>query len=149
MKTDHLSETEIQQYIFDKTNCNNRIAEHIGVCDNCKAAVTTYQLLFSEIKQLPNPIFKFNLSALVLAQVPQKKPIFSWSDLFSYFMALILILAIVISGYLFRGYLTAILPPVFSSLLYQMATTAITITSFQILGIYKEYQRQTEILNIY
>lgn len=66
MTSKHLSEEEIQQWALDKTKCGTEVIAHMHDCENCRAGAETYHLLFAEIKQMPNPVFDFNVPGLVL-----------------------------------------------------------------------------------
>jgi hypothetical protein len=84
MKYKHLNDDEIQQYVLEKANCADEVIEHIKSCTNCKERAAQYSLLFEGIKQQEKPAFDFNLSELVVAQLPKsqhshsyKKPFFS------------------------------------------------------------------------
>ncbi|MGU3377529.1 hypothetical protein [Chryseobacterium sp. M5A1_1a] len=85
MKNMHLSETEIQQYVLNKADCDNAITEHILQCPKCQSEVEFYQLLFTEIKEIPNPVFDFDVADLVIKQLPQRENL----SLDKYFIALL------------------------------------------------------------
>ena len=73
MVTKHLTDDEVQQYAIDKLNCEKRIVEHIHVCEKCRSKVEVYQLLITGIKQQSQPAFDFDLSKMVLQQLPSPK----------------------------------------------------------------------------
>ncbi|UKB82300.1 hypothetical protein LF887_14940 [Chryseobacterium sp. MEBOG06] len=85
MKNMHLSEIEIQQYVLNKADCDNVITKHILQCQKCQSEVEFYQLLFTEIKEIPNPVFDFDVADLVIKQLPQRK----YLSLDKYFIALL------------------------------------------------------------
>ena len=94
MVTKHLTDDEVQQIAVDKSNCEKRIVEHIHLCEECRSKVDVYQLLITEIKQQPKPAFDFDLSKMVLQQIPSPKTstandnaliwIFSFMGIFSW-----------------------------------------------------------------
>ena len=71
MNNIHPSEKEIQQYILDKLDSSPEIIAHIDSCPDCKAEVSTYQLIISEIKIQPAANFDFDLQDLVLSKLPK------------------------------------------------------------------------------
>src|SRR5678810_1233381 len=73
MVTKHLTDDEVQQYAVNKSSCEKRMAEHIHLCEECRTKVEVYQLLITGIKQQPQPAFDFDLSKMVLQQLPSTK----------------------------------------------------------------------------
>lgn len=69
MKTRHVTDPEIQQYIFDKTNCSHDTIQHINSCDVCMHIVDSYQLLSKELKQQNTPVLEYNLADKVLEKI--------------------------------------------------------------------------------
>jgi len=53
-------------------------AAHLHSCTLCQRQVAAYGQLFAAAAQLPPAAFSFNLTAAVLAQLPQPKPAFPW-----------------------------------------------------------------------
>ncbi len=70
MNTKHLNDFEIQKFTFDQSECEPEIIDHIQVCLACKKRVEAYFSLSSAIKNQPEPILEYNLSDLVLDQIP-------------------------------------------------------------------------------
>ncbi len=145
----HPSEIIIQEYASQKSNCDQEVVDHIALCKKCKATAAYYHLLFSEIKNNPKPAFDFNLSALVLAQLPKTKPIFSKKDYFVYFLVFVAISIVPIPLYLFRIYLKNMFTGISSFFIYPIITTTIIILLFQGHDLYKKYQKQMSVINFY
>ena len=59
MNNIHPFEKELQQYALGKSDVNLEITAHIESCPDCQAEVSTYQMLFSEIKEQPSASFDF------------------------------------------------------------------------------------------
>jgi len=77
MKNKHLTDSEIQQFTFDKSECEKDAVEHISSCSLCKQRVEDYLLLSTSIKSIPDPALGFDLSKSVLMQLEissKKKP---------------------------------------------------------------------------
>ena len=47
----HLTDEEIQRFLLDGQQSNSKMAEHLQVCNDCKARVDTYELLFAAIAE--------------------------------------------------------------------------------------------------
>src|SRR6478609_6223334 len=73
MKNGHLTDEMIQEFIWDAESLDLSARAHMLTCDHCKTRVENYQLLFTEIEQLPKPAFNFDLSSLVLNQIMEQK----------------------------------------------------------------------------
>jgi uncharacterized membrane protein len=69
MKTDHLSDSKIQQFTFDKSECKKDAVEHLSSCSLCKQRVEDYLFLSASIENIPNPILGFDLSKKVITQL--------------------------------------------------------------------------------
>jgi hypothetical protein len=68
----HPSEMELQQYALDHSTCNRETVQHIQACENCQAQAAAYRSLFAGIKELPRPVFDFDISGLILSQLPDR-----------------------------------------------------------------------------
>jgi hypothetical protein len=149
MMTSHPSEREIQQYALDKPGCTKTLIEHIESCEHCRAGVTTYQLLFSEIKQQPNPAFDFDLSALVLPHLPSSPPRLSADRFIAGFLVFFICCCVGIPIFLFRQYLLNMFSGVSSFFIYSIICSAVIIVLFKTLDMYKKYQKQMQLLNFH
>jgi len=148
MKIKHLSDTEIQQYVLDQSNCERPNIEHIASCDDCNAKADNYQLLFSGIQQQTKPAFSFNLSELVLAHLAAPKKVCSWEIFMVYLLAFSVITLMVISCYLlFKGYFSPLFTGFSTMVLYLAGIATLAILIFQSREIYKKYEQQMGTLN--
>src|SRR5579871_1206321 len=157
MTDKHLSDADIQQYVLDKSNCDAEIIAHVHSCEYCDAKTETYQLLFSEIKQEPKPVFDFDVSELIIAQLPSEKAQVSKRYPVGYLIACFLAVAVLITGYLnktllhvlFKKYVLNISLGILKLSLYLVVTTALAILIFQSVDLYKKYQQKADDLNFY
>jgi hypothetical protein len=149
MKAEHLSEMEIQQFALDKTGCEKHIADHMERCDECIAKAANYQLMFSGIKHQLKPAFDFDLTELVLTQIPETKPGFSSSLFFFYFIVVITMGSIGIAGYIFREYLFKLFTGILPMIMYLIILISLAILVFQGVEMYKKYQDRMRSLNSY
>jgi len=149
MITGHLSEAAIQQYVLDKSYCETDIITHMELCEECMAKTAAYQLLFSEIKGQPRPAFGFDLSGLVLSQIPAAPPERSPGIHPIWFLIPAVAAALGIPFYLFGEGFFAIFSGFPVMMLCLLATSALTIFIFQGVEVYKKYQRKIDALNFY
>ncbi|HEX2846550.1 MAG TPA: hypothetical protein VHN59_08375 [Chitinophagaceae bacterium] len=73
MISQHISEEDIQLYVLDASKVKEEVAQHLEQCPACKARVKEYEMLFTGIGSLPKASFDFDVAALVLPQLPEKK----------------------------------------------------------------------------
>jgi hypothetical protein len=149
MKNRHLSDTDLQQYAWDPSNCDRGIVVHLELCGECMDKAMAYRLLFSEIKQEPKPAFDFDLSERVLSRIPVAEPKRSPGISPLWLLVLAVPAAIGIPFILFgKGLFT-----IFSGLpvmgLCLLATIPITILLFQGIEAYQKYQQKMDALNLY
>ena len=149
MKALHLTDEEIQEYVLDKSAVDKATSEHASTCEECKARVSDYQLLFAAIKQQPQPVFDFDLAELVMANYRQRNPsplpailLFT----FSYWWRLLLTGAAI---YYFRTYIASLFTSITPLLIYLAATTIITVAVMLSLDMYKNYHRKMRALDFY
>src|SRR5215204_5021192 len=148
MVTKHLTDDEVQQYAVDKFNCEKRIAEHIHLCEECRTKVEVYQLLVKGIKQQPQPAFDFDLSKIVLQQLPSPKTTIANDKALAWIFAL---MGIVFFGgviYLFQSYFD-LFEGIRTIFIYLIAITAITVLIYLVIEMYKKYQKEMKVLDLY
>jgi len=69
MINNHLSESEIQQYSFERDTCNNIILEHVSKCEPCRIQASNYKIIDEKLKDVKKEFFNFDLSKMVLKQI--------------------------------------------------------------------------------
>jgi hypothetical protein len=141
----HPSEMELQQFAMGKTDGPARLMGHVQSCEACQSTVAIYQLLMNEIRQMPKPAFDFDISSLVLAQLPQRQPRPFLS--LGFFIRALLIGAIGTPLYLFRKNILQVFAEISTVFMYAILGAALTFLIVQIINMYKNYQQQMEILN--
>lgn len=148
MVAKHLTDDEIQQYAFDRSNCESRIIVHVQLCTTCKERVATYELLIAAIAQQPQPRFDFNLSELVVERIPVSKPQFFSEHFFVYLIILASILSIAGSVYLYRSYLAPLFTGIAPLMIYLIAVPTIMVMAAVSIDMYKSYQKKMAILDL-
>jgi hypothetical protein len=148
MVTKHLTDDEVQQYAVDKFNCEKQIDDHIHLCRECRSKVEVYQLLITGIKQQTQPAFDFDLSKMVLQQLPSPKTTIANDK------ALVLIfgfMGIAFLGgviYLFQSYFD-LFEGIKTIFIYLIAITAITVLIYLLIDMYKKYRKEMKVLDLY
>jgi hypothetical protein len=148
MNNIHPSEKEIQQFAIDKMDSNPVIIAHIESCPDCQAEVSTYQMLFSEIKEQPSASFDFDLQELVLSKLPKTHTRLSTDDIIAGFLVIFTCSCIGIPVYIFRKIILNSfidIPPFF---IYSIVIGTTAILIIKILSLYKKFLKQMHLLNI-
>jgi hypothetical protein len=149
MNTSHLTDMEIQQYTFDKTNCEINIVNHMELCDTCKAKAAVYQVLSAEIKNIQSPVFDFNLAGLVLSRIQQPKSKFSLPVFLAYSLAFVLVALLFVSLFFLQGYITNVFNDILPSFYYMVVVSAIIVVVSRGIDIYKNFKNKMNRLNLY
>ena len=147
MNNIHPYEKELQQYALGKSDSNPEVIAHIESCPDCQAEVSTYQMLFSEIKSQPAAAFDFDLRELVLSKLPKTQTRLSTDDIIAGFLIVFTCSCIGIPVYVFRKIIlnTFIdIPPIF---IYAIIISTTAILIIEILSLYKKYHKQMHLLN--
>jgi len=148
MVTKHLTDDEVQQYVVDRQHCEMKIAEHIHICGECKLKAEIYQSLVTGIKQQSQPNFNFDLSALVVQQLPSAKE--KASD--RLLLRLLLFIGIAVMGigvYFFEGSFVYLFKGVAAILIYLIVITAVTVCVGLFIDMYKKYHNEMKLLDSY
>jgi hypothetical protein len=143
MTSPHLSERALQEAAESASLLPAPQALHLSGCSLCQGRVTTYRQLLTAVAHLPQPTFHFDLTASVLAQLPQVKPTFPW--LLSGVAALVLGVVVAFLA-LFGG----ILVPVFQSLFTGLGAGMVAVAGFfvagQLLDLLAQHRRQMNLI---
>jgi hypothetical protein len=148
MNNIHPSEKEIQQYALDKMDSNPEFITHIDSCSDCQAEVSSYQMLFSEIKEQPSAAFDFDVQELVLSKLPKTNTGLSTDDIIAGFLVIFTCSCIGIPVYIFRKIILNSfidIPPFF---IYSIIIGTTGILIIKILSLYKKFLKQIHLLNI-
>ena len=144
----HLIDDEVQQYAIDKRGCEKWIAEHIHLCEECRSKVEVYQLLITEIKQQSQPAFDFDLSKMVLQQIPSPKTSTANDNALIWIFGFMGIAFLGGAIYLFQSYFD-LFEGIKTIFIYLIAITAITVLVYLIIEMYKKYQKEMKVLDLY
>lgn len=144
MSTIHLSEFEIQEYVVNGLAENDAKVTHLQRCHFCSVQVASYQLLFEKLHATEKPEFDFNLSALVLENLPVRRKKRPWLSYLAIAATICLSLAIIA---FFGDYLLVAFNGLPLVLLVIMALPALCILIFQAFEILSVHQKTIENLN--
>ena len=147
MINEHLSDEEIQEYVLHKMASPEIINDHIEHCESCHAKVENYLLLFAEISHQPEFSFNFDVSDLVMQQLPQSKPGNVFGNFIIYFLSFIAVSAIAFAGYFFRKNIENIFAGISVFFLYIIVIATFIIMIFKSVDMYKKYQRKINMLD--
>ena len=143
----HPGENEWQQYALNKSDVEPEVIAHIESCPHCQAEISTYQILFSEIKEQPAASFDFDVQELVMSKLPGKKNGLSTDDIIAGFLVLFTCTCIGIPVYVFRKIiLNSIIdiPPFF---IYSIIVGTSAILIIKILSLYRIFLKKMHLLN--
>ncbi|HET6767333.1 MAG TPA: hypothetical protein VFH08_08040 [Chitinophagaceae bacterium] len=148
MVTKHLTDDEVQQYVVGREHCEMSIVEHMHGCGECKWKAEIYQSVVTGIRQKPQPAFDFDLSDLVVRQLPSPKDRASDRVLF---MVLIFIgIAAVGTGiYFFERSFVYLFKGLAAIFIYLIILTALTVFTGLFIDMYKKYNKEMKLLDSY
>ena len=147
MTTKHLLEVEIQHYAIDKVSCGTQITDHIHSCEACRLKSETYRIILTEIKEQPKPVFDFNLTDLVMNQLPQPKHIASFENIVLYITTVVSILVTGFAIYFFSSFLSNAVIGITPIVTYLVITTLVGLLIFLGIDMFANYKKQMKILN--
>lgn len=141
MITAHLTDEEIQLYVAEPHAISQQMANHIQGCAICQSKAANYVLLFNNIKAAAKPAFDFDLSALVMEQLPAPKRAFPWAAIV---VSVFSVAMIAVSAIFFWSAIAASVRAVSGVLLTIAAAGALTILVFQVVEMFKEHQKRID-----
>ncbi|SHN33564.1 hypothetical protein [Mucilaginibacter sp. OK098] len=145
MNNDHLSEAEIQEYALGTAGLNTK--EHIGSCAICEAKAANYRLIFSAMDQLPQPAFDFDVTSLMLAQLPQPETSPDRDERRFYLLIFGALASISIPVYVYRVYFFKMFSGILPAAMYLVILVTVFILVFQGIEMFRKYRKQLNILN--
>lgn len=149
MVTTHLTDDEVQEYVVDRQHCEIKIVEHVHLCGECKMKAEIYQSLVTGIKQQRKPAFDFDLSAVVLKQLPASGPGTANDQLLTWSFIVLCGGLIAATVYFFRGYLDSMFKGIAGISIYLMSISAITVIALLFVEMYNKYKKEMRALDLY
>ena len=148
MVTKHLTDDEVQQYAVDKSDCEERMVEHIHLCEECRSKVEVYQSLITGIKQQPLQAFDFDLSKMVLQQLPSPETTVANDKALSWIFGFMGLAFLGGAIYLFQSYFD-LFEGIKTMFIYLIVITAITVLVYLLIDLYKKYRKEMKVLDLY
>lgn len=147
MKNEHLTDEEIQQMAVEPETGTPAMHKHLLHCSHCARQATQYRLLMQGLHAMPHETFDFDISAAVMARLPQEqKKTDKWlAGVLVMAMVAMLVTVIILAGQNLVQ-LFVYLQPV---LVYLIATGTICLMAFLGLDTYRKYKEQMKTLNFY
>ena len=143
MITVHLTEAELQVYVTEPHVLGAEQMFHVQGCAWCQTKAANYALLFKSIQNTAKPAFDFNLSALVMEQLPASKRAFPWAVLL---IATLSIAIVAVSLALFWSAAMAVVKSVSIILFAAVGTGALVILVFQGMEMLSAHHKQMNVL---
>ncbi len=150
MNTKHLTDDELQQYALNSPDRDAAIAEHVHFCEECKAAIETYRLLFTGISEQDIPAFDFDLSEVVVKQLqPSPKTKLLPEDFFMYLFAFVMIIITGTMFYFFKGYMIELFNSAGNFAVYLTVASVVVLLIFLCIDLYKTHQQKMKAIDFY
>jgi hypothetical protein len=169
MNGEHSSDLELQQYALDPSGCAKEAIKHIQACEKCLKETASYEMLFTRIKDQPKAAFEFDISSLVLKQIPKKLPQLETSQMASHAQSqpagarknvwgfsLVTLLLVSFSAcmigtslFLFRKNIWNMFAGISQLFMYLTLGASAIVVLFRIMNMYRKYQEQMRTLNYY
>lgn len=144
----HPEENEIQNYILN-SNSNSELVEHILHCKSCSLKAKQYRQLFAGIHQQETPTFEFNLTKLIMEQLPQPKLKFSVDKYLNHIIVSVMVMLCLGLLYFLSPLLSNILLNVTPILIYLITTIVVCISVAIFLDMYRKHQEQMGVIDFY
>lgn len=138
----HPNEAQLQEFASGRSELEQSIMEHIANCKQCQEEVLGYQMMFLAIEKQEKPAFGFDVTQMVLSQMPKQKASKSFDGRFVFLIALFVFGITGLGAYLFAPSLSALFTGVSNLAFYLITITALMILVFQSIDLLKNYQRK-------
>ena len=121
----------------------------IHTCKECKIKAEVYRSLITGIKQQPQPVFNFDLSASVLNQLPVAQQGATSGKSVIWILVFVSVGFLSGGAYYFRSYIAGMFEGVAAILIYLIAISAITVIAAIGFDMYKKYKKEMKVLDLY
>jgi hypothetical protein len=145
MSGTHPSDEALQQYVLDPSACAPGEIDHIASCPNCREAAAAYRILADTLKELPAPVFDFDLASAVIAQLekpPERKRKES-----AVLTASLIALVAGVPAWLFRKTVYFVFTDMSAQFYWMLLATTTIVVGLFLLRLYKKYQDVVNLIN--
>jgi hypothetical protein len=145
MSGTHPSDEALQQYVLDPSACAPGEIDHIAGCPACRETTAAYRVLADTLKELPAPVFDFDLASAVTARL--ETPPESRRKESAVLTVSLIALVAGVPAWLFRKTVYFVFTDMSAQFYWMLlATTAIVVGLF-LLRLYKKYQDVINLIN--
>lgn len=145
MTDKHLSEKEIQQYVLNELAADESAKKHLQRCAQCQAMLEAYTVLFSAVKEELKPVFDFDVTGLVVAQLP--KPAAKKETSLVWPILSIVFGIVLATAWGFKKVFFNVFTNLSTLAICLIIVSAVLLLIFQVADLYKQNQRQLNLLN--
>ncbi len=145
----HLTDDEVQQFVIDKQHCEVNTLEHMHACKECTIKAEVYRSLITGIKQQPQPVFDFDLSASVINQLPKAQPKPAGERLVMWTLIFVSVGFLSSGAYYFRNYIASMFEGMAAIFIYLIAISVVTVIAALVFDMYKKYRKEMKVLDLY
>jgi len=149
MMNTHVNDSDIQQYVLERSVCDSVIVEHIHNCRDCMTRAEQYAVLINGIEEQEAPVFDFNVVDLVIPQLPVTKPAKSADRWVVLLIAFVIITMAGVLIYYFKGYLKGMMAGMTPMFTYLIVTTVLILLLWLCFDMFSRYRKQMKYLNYY
>jgi hypothetical protein len=103
MNNGHLSEEEIQVFVFDPENIDAGVIAHIQGCPECLELVNIYELMLADVAMQEVPAFDFDVASVVLANIQQAGTTDDPARVFPHMTLILAAVFVMVPLYIFRA----------------------------------------------
>jgi hypothetical protein len=143
----HLTDAQIQQFVFDQNEVADESKIHIQHCAACSRKVEEYKLVFGELKMLQEAAFDFDLEAMIMEQLPLPSINPKEDKSLLYGFAIICFLSVLSLIFLYGKELVALFGGMELLLTGFIVTTALCVLVFLAVDMYRMYLKKMKTLN--
>lgn len=147
MMTSHPRDSELQQYVLDRSACPPELIEHIDSCSSCQQELYNYQHLFAAIQHMPAAEFDFSISELVIPSLPSPDPLISADRFIAGFLVVFMVGCVGIPILMFGRNIINLFSGITPLFIGVILSSAALILLSKALELYKKYRTQMRQLN--
>lgn len=147
MKTIHLSDSDIQRFTFDLSECDAKIIRHIDSCEVCQNKVAYYRSIAKSIQDMPVPSFEFELEEMILDNLPVTKEKLTTINYLTYFLIISCLALAVLALYSFWDTLHNLFSYTPAIVNYFIISVAILISIALSFDMCRSFNQKADLLN--
>jgi hypothetical protein len=149
MKNEHITDNDIQQFLFPDSIIDKRIREHVQNCNECKLRVDHYKMIFEAVSELKKPEFDFNLADTIMKAIPDKNPFYSIGKILVAISFAIIVSISGILAYFLKIGIVALISGIAPISVYLILITLISFLLFHCFDVNRQYKKHMDLVNSY